>query len=111
MNFMTFLAQATAPEGGMFSLSSPFIMFGAIILIFYFMIIRPQQKRMKQQQALINSVKRGDRVVLSNGMHGSVHEVEERTVLVEIARNTVVKFEKASIQSVNSGDAATPATT
>ncbi len=101
MNFTTFLAQA-APDGGMFSLSSPFIMFGAIILIFYFMIIRPQQKRMKQQQALINSVKRGDKVVLSNGMHGSVHEVEEKTVLVEIARNTVVRFEKASIQTVDS---------
>ena len=85
--------------------------FGAIILIFYFMIIRPQQKRMKQQQALINSVKRGDKVVLSNGMHGSVHEVEEKTVLVEIARNTVVRFEKAAIQTVNSGESTTPATT
>jgi len=97
MNFTTILAQAAPGGGGM---TSTFIMFGAIILIFYFMIIRPQQKRVKDQQALIGGVKRGDKVVLSNGMHGSVHEVEEKTVLVEIAKNTVVRFEKASIQSV-----------
>jgi preprotein translocase subunit YajC len=106
MNFTTILAQAAPDAGG--GMTSTFIMFGAIILIFYFMIIRPQQKRIKDQQALIGGVKRGDRVVLSNGMHGAVHEVEEKTVLVEIAKNTVVRFEKGSIQSIQ---AQTPATT
>lgn len=99
MNPTTFLAQA-APGGGGIPWPT-FLMFGSIILIFYFMIIRPQQKRVKEHQALIGGVKRGDKVVLSNGMHGSVHEVEEKTVLVEIAKNTVVRFEKGSIQSVS----------
>jgi len=99
MNPTTFLAQA-APSGGGIPWPT-FLMFGSIILIFYFMIIRPQQKRVKEHQALIGGVKRGDKVVLSNGMHGSVHEVEEKTVLVEIAKNTVVRFEKGSIQSVS----------
>jgi len=96
MNFTILFAQAA---GG----SNPWsmgIMFAAMIGIFYFMVMRPQQKRMKEHQNLLNSVKRGDKVVLSNGMHGSVYEVEEKTVLVEIAKNTVVKCEKASIQSV-----------
>jgi preprotein translocase subunit YajC len=75
-------------------------MFAAMIGIFYFMVMRPQQKRVKEHQALLGSVKRGDKVVLNNGMHGTIHEVEDKTVLVEIARNTVVKFDKAAIQSV-----------
>lgn len=79
---------------------STFVMFGAIIAIFYFMIIRPQQKRMKEHQALLANVKRGDKVTMTGGMHGTVHEVEEKTVLVEIARNTVVTFEKGAVQSV-----------
>lgn len=103
MNFTTILAQAAPGGGGM--QWTTFVMFGAIILIFYFMIIRPQQKRMKEHQNLISSVKRGDKVVLSNGMHGNVHEVEDKTVLVEIAKNTVVRFEKGSIQSVASSAA------
>ena len=46
------------------SLISTFVMFGAVILIFYFMMIRPQQKRQKEHQALINSIKKGDKVVM-----------------------------------------------
>ena len=77
-----------------------FTMFAAIIGIFYFMIIRPQQKRMKEHQNLLSSIKRGDRVLLTGGMHGTIYEVEEKTLMVEIAKNTVVRFEKGSIQSV-----------
>jgi preprotein translocase subunit YajC len=101
-NFATMLAMAAPPggEGGGGSMFPTFIMFGAIIAIFYFMIIRPQQKRMKEHQNLLSSVKRGDKVVLTGGMHGTVHEVEEKTLLVEIAKNTVVRFEKGSVQSV-----------
>ena len=94
MNFTFLLAQM----GGS-TWATP-VMFALMIGIFYFMVIRPQQKRVKEHQKLLGSVKRGDKIVLNNGMHGTVHEVEEKTVLVEIAKNTVVKFEKASIQSV-----------
>lgn len=80
------------------------IMFGAIGLIFYFMIIRPQSKRMKQHRELIAAVQRGDEVMMNGGLHGRVHEVKETTVLVEIARNTVVEYEKGSIQSVKKSD-------
>ena len=95
MDFTTFFAQAPTV-----------VMFGAIIGIFYFMIIRPQQKRMKEHQALLGAVKRGDKVVLTGGLHGTVHEVEEKTVMVEIARNTIATYDKGSIQSVVKTDAA-----
>lgn len=78
-----------------------FVMFGAIGLIFYFMIIRPQNKRMKQHKELVASVKRGDAVTMTGGLHGKVFEVKDTTVLVEIAKNTVVEYEKGSIQAVH----------
>jgi preprotein translocase subunit YajC len=99
MDFTTILAQA-APGGGASGLPTTIIMFGAIIAIFFFMIIRPQQKRMKEHTALLGSIKRGDKVTLGNGMHGVVYEVEEKTVLIELAKNVVVKFDKGSVQSV-----------
>ena len=98
MDFTTILAQAGAAGGS--SLTGTVIMFGAIIAIFFFMIIRPQQKRMKEHQSLLGSIKRGDRVVLGNGMHGVVYQVEEKTVLIEVAKNTVITFDKGSIQSI-----------
>ena len=81
-------------------LSSPLLLIAVMFLIMYFMIIRPQQKKMKEHQALVASLKRGDAVVMTGGMHGTVFEVEEKSVLVEVAKNTVIKFDKGSVQSV-----------
>lgn len=81
-------------------LMSFLIMFGPLIAIMYFMIIRPQQKRAKQHQALISSVKKGDSVTMSAGIHGTVHEIDDATVTVTIAPNCHVKFEKSSIGNV-----------
>ena len=77
------------------------IMFGAIGLIFYFMIIRPQSKRVKKHRELVASVERGDKVTMNGGLHGKIHQVNEKTVLVEVARNTVLEFERGSIQGVD----------
>lgn len=108
MNLLTILAMATPPGGGAGGSGiSTLIMFGAIIAIFFFMIIRPQQKRMKEHQSLLSNVKRGDKVVLSSGMYGTVYEVQEKTMLIEIAKNTVVQFEKGAIQSIVKQDVAT----
>lgn len=101
MNLTAILAMAAPPGGGgSGSGVSTIIMFAAIIAIFYFMIIRPQQKRMKEHQSLLSSVKRGDKVVLTGGMYGTVFEVQEKALLVEIAKNTVVQFEKGAVQSI-----------
>ncbi|NQW28899.1 MAG: preprotein translocase subunit YajC [Ignavibacteria bacterium] len=78
-----------------------FAMMGAVIAIFYFMMIRPQQKRAKEHQKLLSSVSKGDKVVTSSGMHGSVYEVDGNTVVVTIGSNCHVKFDKSAIASVN----------
>ncbi|MDA0986403.1 MAG: preprotein translocase subunit YajC [Bacteroidetes bacterium] len=80
---------------------STLLMFGMIILIFYFMILRPQSKRQKEKQKLIESIKKGDKVVTSGGLHGIVAGTDEKTVLVEIADKVKVTFEKSSIAIVN----------
>lgn len=83
--------------GGLLGMLIPFVL---IFAIMYFLVIRPQQKRAKEHQALLGGVRRGDEVTLSGGIYGKVAQVEEKTVLVEIARNTQVKFDKAAIQNI-----------
>ena len=64
---------AMAPQGGEGgSMVSTIIMFGAIFLIFYFMIIRPQQKKSKQREKLLSNLEKGDKVVTSGGIHGII---------------------------------------
>ncbi|MCS7229900.1 MAG: preprotein translocase subunit YajC [Candidatus Kryptonium sp.] len=82
------------------SLISTIIMFVAIFLIFYFLIIRPQQKRAKEHQKLIESLKKGDKVITSSGIHGKVVGLDDRTVLLEVDEGVKIKFEKAAIAVV-----------
>ena len=76
---------------------APFI---AIFVLFYFLLIRPQQKRAKEHAALIAAVKRGDTVVLSSGMIGKVTRVENEEAMVEIAQGVNVRVVKALITEV-----------
>jgi len=87
-------------EGGGGSLISTLIMFGAIFAIFYFMIIRPQQKRAKEREKLLSNIEKGDKIVTSGGVHATIVGIEEKTVLIEIAPNVKVKVERSAIGSV-----------
>jgi preprotein translocase subunit YajC len=71
-----------------------------LVVLFYFLMIRPQQKRMKEHQATLSNLKRNDTVVLSNGVIGKIVRVEEREVGVEIAQGVTVKVVKAMISEV-----------
>jgi preprotein translocase subunit YajC len=95
-----FLAMGQPNGQGGSSMVSTLIMFGSIFLIFYFMIIRPQQKRQKEREALLNSLQKGDKVVSNGGIHGTVTSVEEKTVIVQVADNVKLKFEKSAITAV-----------
>lgn len=92
-----------APDSTM-SIVSNVVLFGGIILIFYFMMIRPQQKRMKAHKAMVDGIKPGDRVVTSSGMHGTVLSVQETTVKVTVADNMHIVFDKSAIGSVSLKD-------
>ena len=71
-----------------------------LFVLFYFMLIRPQQKRMKEHQTMIAAIKRGDTVVLPSGVIGKVMRVEDAEVGVEIAQGVTVKVVKAMITEV-----------
>ncbi len=71
-----------------------------IFVLFYFLMIRPQQKRMKQHQEMVKALKRGDEVVLSNGMVGKVTRVEETEAMVEISQGVSVRVVRSMIAEV-----------
>lgn len=79
---------------------STVIMFALIIFIFYFMIIRPQSKRQKERQKMLEAMKKGDKIVTSGGLHGKIIGMEDKTVLVEIADNVKVKVEKSAVSAI-----------
>ena len=98
--------QGGNPSDGLFS---TLIMFMLIIGIFYFMILRPQQKRQKERQKLLEALKKGDRIVTSGGMYGVISGIDEKSVLVQVADNVKIKFERGAIASVvKEGDQTTP---
>lgn len=73
------------------------LFFAALFAIMYFVLIRPQQKQAKEQQAMLGSLKKGDDVVTSSGILGKVFAVAEREVTVEIASGVKVRMLKSSV--------------
>ncbi|WP_343698502.1 preprotein translocase subunit YajC [Caulobacter sp.] len=71
-----------------------------MVVLFYFMLIRPQQKRAKEHQTMLGNLKRNDTVVLSSGVIGKVARVEDKEVGVEIATGVTVKVVKGMITEV-----------
>lgn len=94
------IAMAPANGQGSGSLISTLIMFGAIFFIFYFMIIRPQQKRAKEREKMLNAIEKGDKVVTSGGIYGTIAGIEDKTVLLQIADNVKIKLDKSAINIV-----------
>ena len=96
------IAMAPPPQGGSAegSLFSTLIMFALIIGIFYFLILRPQQKRQKERQKMLDAVKKGDKIVTAGGLHGVVSGIDEKTLLVQIADNVKVKVDRTAVSSI-----------
>ncbi len=76
---------------------STMIMLVLLVAVFYFFMIRPQQKKQKELQKQRDALKKGDKVISAGGIYGIIKEVQENAFLVEIAKDTVVKFDKGSI--------------
>ena len=71
-----------------------------IFVVFYFLLIRPQQKKAKEQKQMLESLKRGDKVVTSGGIYAVIEAVGTTTVTLKIAENVKVKFGKAFIAAI-----------
>lgn len=76
----------------------------AIGLVFYFLVIGPANKQRKQQQAMLSALKKGDRVITTGGIYGTIQGVEPDAVYLKIAENVKVKVSRAAISSIASGD-------
>ena len=73
---------------------------GFIIVIFYFLIIRPQNKKQKETQNMLSNLKKGDKVVTVGGIHGVIQNVKERSVIVKVDEFTKIEFARQAIASV-----------
>lgn len=93
---MNILLQA-GQGGGIPGMGGTVIMMIAILAVFYFLMIRPQQKKQKEVQKSREAMKAGDKVVTSGGIHGRIREVGDSWFLIEIADGVKVKFEKGAV--------------
>lgn len=84
-------------QGGGGGMVMTLVMFGSLILIMYFLMIRPQQKRQKEHQKMLESLKKGDRVITHSGIHGTITDIDGNVYTIQIADNVKVQFEKAAI--------------
>jgi len=100
MNLLILLqaAEGATPEtGGMLKGLGGMWPILAIIAVFYFFMIRPQQKRQKEIKKQREAMKVGDRVVTSGGIYGKVKELNDNTVIIEIAENVRIKVDKGNV--------------
>ena len=90
-------APAANPTGSMIS---TIVTFGLVFVIFYFLIIRPQNKKQKEAQKMIDAIKKGDKVVTVGGIHATVASVKETTVILKVDDNVKMEFSKSAVQAV-----------
>jgi preprotein translocase subunit YajC len=90
--FNTIFLEAASPGG-----LNPIFMILAIGAIFYFFMIRPNQKRNKEQRNFRENLQKGQKIVTIGGLHGKIVELQETTVTVEAAENVRLKFERTAI--------------
>jgi preprotein translocase subunit YajC len=88
----------SAGAGG--QLVSLLVTFGLIIVIFYFLIIRPQSKKQKDTQKMLSALKRGDKVVTIGGMRGIIHSVKEDTVIIKVDDATKLEFSRSAVATI-----------
>jgi len=92
-------AGATGAAGGA-SQWGILIVMPLIILVFYFLVMRPQNKKQKDAKKMLESIRKGDRVVTIGGMHGYVESVKEDAVVLKVDDNVKLKFSKSAVSQV-----------
>lgn len=95
-----FLAEgAGAAGGGLVSMLLPFVL---MIAVFYFLLIRPQQKKQKQRTSMLGGLKKGDKIITIGGLHGTIQEITDDIVILKVNDVTKLTFDRSSISHVSS---------
>ncbi len=95
-----FILAQVASSSSPLATAQQFLPIVAIFVIFYFLVIRPQQKQQKELQKLVNNAKVGDAVILTSGIHGKIAETPDKNVKVTVATNVTLTLEKSAIAQV-----------
>ena len=104
LNGLSYLAEA-APSGPASLFTNPLVFPVIMFVMIYFLIIRPQQRQRKEQATRVAALASGDRVITSAGIHGIVHNVKEKTVVIKVAEGTMIEFDKPAVATVVKKDA------
>jgi preprotein translocase subunit YajC len=88
---------STAGSGNIWSMLLPFVLMFAI---FYFLLIRPQQKKAKELRAMLNALQKGDRVTTIGGLHGTIDQLTDDTVVLKVNDSTKLTYDRSAIKSV-----------
>jgi len=92
--------QGGAADPGPGGIITSFLPFVAVILIFYFLIIRPQNKKRKETEKMLGALKKGDKVVTIGGLYGTIQSVKESTVIIKVDENVKLEFTRSAISTV-----------
>ena len=87
-------------SGGGGQLATTFITFGLVFVIFYFLIIRPQNKKQKEAKMMLSALKKGDRVVTIGGIRGVINSVKDDSVVIKVDDATKIEFSKSAVAAV-----------
>ena len=94
-------ATSGIPGAAMFGSVANFLPMVLIFAVFYVLIIRPQQKKIAEQDRMIKALKRGDRIVTTGGIHGKISKLEDDHVMVEVADGVNIKLARAHVQGLS----------
>src|SRR5947209_20324331 len=96
-------AAGSPPGGGAQSMLPTIIMIASMLAIFYFLLLRPQQKQKQEREQMLGSIKRGDRVVTTGGLHGTVTGINEHTVTLRGADQVKPESDRSAVGRVTAG--------
>jgi preprotein translocase subunit YajC len=97
---IAFAAMGPPSGSGPSAIVTQVMFFGAIFAIFYFLLIRPQQRQRKERERMLSALKKGDRVVTSGGLHGTVVGLADHTVTLKVADQVKLEFDRSAIGRV-----------
>ncbi len=99
------LAQAAAAPAGSNPLIMNVVFIGSMVVIFWFLILRPQKKQQDQRKKMLEAIQRGDRVLTSGGLYGTVKDIKGEIMVITIAENVKVEVARSAIQAVTQDQA------